>query len=1263
MKNSLFIISILSLCVIKAFSQWQPVAPTFGINGLADIHFINHRGVVVGEWGYISNTADSGKTWQLSKQTGTYQNFNCVDFTQGLYYACGNSGFISLSHDSGLNWNSIKIGSNERFNFIHFVNSTHGWVCGNKGEIYSTQNGGVTWQKRTIGSQGTQDAVYVKFFSTTHGLIVFRNGALLKTTNGGLTWTNHSNNNSRNISAVHFLTMNKGCMISSEDLALAVIRYDSIGSMTFGIFNLNGLMHYAYRMEYANDSTIYVACKSGIILKSVNNGGNWSTFTYSSNQNLYGMHFFSSTSGIMVGHLGKAIQTNNGTTWTELNGTLGNNPIFNSGPWASDIKFTTPSKGVMLLAFKLYSTSNGGGNWSPLAHHLFINAEKIAKASSSKLFIISYDSSVYRSVDSGNTWQTLYNCPCKNKNSILNFEFVDNKGYVLCGNNELYSTNNFGDSWSAVNVISKIHNFEIDQTGAIIFGVRNDSAANKFFRSYNSGITWDSVLLPNNLSGKSISSYCLLDDSTVLITRAEGDLNVFNYVYKSTNRGLTWKELSTAGPILTSASPRSLHLKFKKIDHQNVWMYMPELHGLETLMEVYYSNDAGENWYRQIGYSSSRSGAMDVIAPSHTKFASIGRVILSSDNYGQLTSLNPPGALSNTFVVTQRTTSTIQLKWNKKNCDRYLILMSAIDTVNMKPMHGPEYVKYRGMGGNSYVGYFGVDTFATISPLSPNTTYHFALFEYNGSNYDAVYDVENITRLAVSTYNGVVIDSSSYARQYCSEDSIFINFTSDVPALDSVDYRLIMSNSSGTWGGARILGTISKTVAQSGRFSCKLPSVSQYSNKYVVRVDVISPTYGLIQSNISKPFSISTPVLARIYTEDSIKCTDNMTFTLSDSSKNAIASKRKWILPNQTTTTDSLLSYTATDTSTKIIRLIAANEGCIDSAEQQIHVYNKNDFTIVKSRNSICGNSSVILRDTKHNIYPFVYNWFKGNLLLSSTSGEINITTPGDYYVHRIDPDFSCSSYSDTIRISYYQKPLVQISSAKTFFCSNDSLLLTTLADTICKFSWIKNMAQNMKSDPVAKVTDSLYIRESGGFQVVAKNASDTSCQSLSTTVNVSMRISPQKPYIIQNNKLLTTSVFSNFYQWYKNDTIISGANGSSYMANQTAIYKIRITESNTCSETSDPYWYTEPNSVDLILPNQIPLNVFPNPFNDELSIQLKADAYVVITDVNGKIKNTFNLMRGSHTIHLADYPQGVYFLSARFNDLPQININLVKQK
>ena len=142
MKNFILISCVLILLTLNTHSQWQPVCPTFGINGLADIHFINHRGVVIGEWGYISYTSDSGQTWQTAKQNGTYQNFNCVNFTQGLYYSCGNSGYISLSSDSGVNWTSKKVGSNESFNYIHFYNSTDGWVCGNKGEIYSTQNGG-----------------------------------------------------------------------------------------------------------------------------------------------------------------------------------------------------------------------------------------------------------------------------------------------------------------------------------------------------------------------------------------------------------------------------------------------------------------------------------------------------------------------------------------------------------------------------------------------------------------------------------------------------------------------------------------------------------------------------------------------------------------------------------------------------------------------------------------------------------------------------------------------------------------------------------------------------------------------------------------------------------------------------------------------------------------------------------------------------------------------------------------------------------------
>lgn len=1262
MKNFILTSCVLILLTLNTHSQWQPVCPTFGINGLADIHFINHRGVVIGEWGYISYTTDSGQTWQTAKQNGTYQNFNCVNFTQGLYYSCGNSGYISLSSDSGVNWTSKKVGSNESFNYIHFYNSTDGWVCGNKGEIYSTQNGGLTWQKRTIASQSGQDAVYVRFFSPSEGLIVFRNGALLKTTNGGTTWVNHSNNNNLNISTAHFLTMNKGSMISNNLLSLTCVRYDSTVVTSSSVSNLNGISHYAYRMEYANDTSVFLACKGGIIAKSVNGGTTWTTHTYSSSGNLYGMHFFSASKGYMVGHSGMAIQTINGTNWTVLNGVMGNNPLFNSGPWASDIKFTTPSKGFMLLSMQLYNTTNGGSSWTQLPG-VFVNAEKIAKASNRKLFIVSYDSSVYRSIDSGNTWQKLSNCPCKNKNSIYNFEFVEDKGYVLCGNGELYSTGNFGDTWNKLNINSRIDNFEIDKTGNIIFGIRNDSAANKFFRSFNSGNTWDSIAVSNSLSGTSISSFCLLDDSTILMTRINDALH--NYVYKSTNRGITWKELSTSGPIVTSLSQRSIHLRFKKLDHKHVWMYLPEILGLQTLMEVYFSDDAGENWYRQFGYALSNSGALDVVPPSYTKFASVGRIVLSSDNFGQLTSLSPPGAIANDVAVTKKTNNTLHISWNKKNCDKYLLLYSANGPVNMKPMHGPEYVKFRYMGGNSSVAYFGTDTFTMLQQLLPNTTYHFALFEYNGSNYDAVYDVENVTHYSAKTYAGPVIDSIT-KNDYCSGDSITISFVCDVPVSDTVEYALNLSNNIGAWpnsGNGTNLIRINKSVSTSGTIKAVLPSITSYSNKYRIRLDVVSPSLGLIQGIQSTPISISTPVISNIYTDDSVKCNENMIFNFTDRSINSIPALRKWLLPDNSQSTDSNVTFLA-DNNTTIhnVKLISRNIGCVDTSIQNIYVYDNKFLVVAKSANSVCGNTPVHLRDTAYNTFPFIYKWYKNNYLLMESSVELAVTTPGSYYLHRTDPDLSCSVYSDTIIINQYKKPSVQLLSMQNSFCSNDSLLLTAKSDTACTYNWARNSVSFLNTFNNSH-SDSVFIQQPGNYNVIAKNASDTTCQSLSTSLNIIEKNAPAKPQIIQNNKLLSSSISSNFYQWYKNDTLITGANGSSYLAQQTAAYKIQLTESNGCIQYSDPYWYIDPSSFREQLTASSLLNVYPNPFNEGVNISTKYDATLTIFDINGKIMDKFILNKGSHFVRLSHFSNGIYFIKAEFENLSELNMKIIKLK
>jgi hypothetical protein len=105
----------------------------------------------------------------------------------------------------------------------------------------------------------------------------------------------------------------------------------------------------------------------------------------------------------------------------------------------------------------------------------------------------------------------------------------------------------------------------------------------------------------------------------------------------------------------------------------------------------------------------------------------------------QITAVAPTTQVT-ALVATATTGNTISLSWSKGNGSGRLIVARKGSAVDVSPVDLTNY--YAGdnyfeggtkIGTDHWVVYKGAGTTATIKNLEPNTTYHFAAFEYNGS--------------------------------------------------------------------------------------------------------------------------------------------------------------------------------------------------------------------------------------------------------------------------------------------------------------------------------------------------------------------------------------------------------------------------------------------------------------------------------------------------------------------------------------------------
>jgi len=76
--------------------------------------------------------------------------------------------------------------------------------------------------------------------------------------------------------------------------------------------------------------------------------------------------------------------------------------------------------------------------------------------------------------------------------------------------------------------------------------------------------------------------------------------------------------------------------------------------------------------------------------------------------------------------------------------------------------------------------------------------------------------------------------------------------------------------------------------------------------------------------------------------------------------------------------------------------------------------------------------------------------------------------------------------------------------------------------------------------------------------------------------------------------------------------------------------------------------------------PDQIKFLLYPNPFNNNISIDSESEGFAFVYDQNGKIISSFKISKGLHTINLEHLSPGIYTLSLQ-SDKGTIHRKIIK--
>jgi|GEM_PF-1451717 len=219
-----------------------------------------------------------------------------------------------------------------------------------------------------------------------------------------------------------------------------------------------------------------------------------------------------------------------------------------------------------------------------------------------------------------------------------------------------------------------------------------------------------------------------------------------------------------------------------------------------------------------------------------------------------------------------------------------------------------------------------------------------------------------------------------------------------------------------------------------------------------------------------------------------------------------------------------------------------------------------------------------------------------------------------------------------------------------TEICDGESITLTVTGGT----SYIWSNGENTAEITVSPSSPTTY-------SVTVANV----CASGTGEVSVNVLSSPNPSIVLGSNGTLSALPIDLAYQWYLNGAPVTGATDQIHTPAQTGDYSVEVTNADGCATISASIAYM------VVATEHIEgveyFEVFPNPFNDFIDIEIKNDNsetfYVKIVDIRGEILQEQEIYStGSYAtrLNVANLPKGIYLVQIS-NDKGQIIKKIAK--
>jgi photosystem II stability/assembly factor-like uncharacterized protein len=540
MNKILYILFAALLISTQSYSQWTWLNPTPQGN------YLNHlvklpdgKLIAVGRYGTIKTSVDNGATWSIKVNVNNVSSeiLSLFALNSQIVFAGTFNGILLESSDSGESWHVIFQfpGASNPIKKIYFQNEQMGFLIRSSSELFKTTDGGISWENSySYGGGGSIEDIY--FFNSGTGLIcggILNTASLIrKTTNAGINWFAVNvvqHNVIRNFSFVNSMT---GFTSTSNGM----FKTTDQGAN----WNLTTIYDYeGEQLKFLDQNTGYRTSKYSMYAKTINGGQNWSelgspVYTFNSG----GMNsLILGSAGIEYVLTGRHIvlrSTNDGANWSTLTQSLNSYAPFQFVSFVNENTGFVGGWGSM-NDYLLFKSTNGGNSWNGVAQG--INALSLVYLYDMNMLNSDVGYAVggkndkgyiLKTTNSGNNWSI---SDSLGTNRLTRIRFLDqNTGVVFGSFSDAFRTTNGGNSWVQMNGIPS-DKTSINFSASNVLYMCSSSSTQKVYRSTDMGNTWTEIY---STSGTTFNNIRFIDQSTGFIA-GRG-------IFKTTNGGASWSQ-------------------------------------------------------------------------------------------------------------------------------------------------------------------------------------------------------------------------------------------------------------------------------------------------------------------------------------------------------------------------------------------------------------------------------------------------------------------------------------------------------------------------------------------------------------------------------------------------------------------------------------------------------------------------------------------------------------------------------------------------